>query len=189
MENIKEILKKHGIELTEEQEKKVNDDVNANYRTINDYNKQKDKLDLANQNLSTTKQAFEDFKKDYEGVDVKELKSKVSTLTQQLTDKDNEYSNKLNTIELKSKIKDALQKKQCIDVDVAMSQIKIDDLLKSQNQDTDLTSAVDSLAENKKFLFEKQKTGTKINVGGSTGEGDNNNVTTLKGALLEAFNK
>ncbi len=41
MENIKEILKKHGIELTEEQETEVNKDVNANYRTINDYNKQK----------------------------------------------------------------------------------------------------------------------------------------------------
>ena len=173
MKNILEILKSHNIELTDEQSKAIQEEVNANYKTIADYNKQKDKLDLANTQLKETKDAFDEFKKGYEGVDIEELKGKVDTLTQQLADKDTDYQNKLGSLELKGKLKDALREKGCIDIDLAMTQFNFDELLTSKNQDKDLETAINTVAENKKMLFQQEpqpKGG--INLGGGTGGND-----------------
>lgn len=184
MKNIIEILKSHNIELNEEQSKAIQEEVNANYKTIADYNKQKDKLDLANTQLKETKDAFDDFKKGYEGVDVDELKGKVDTLTQQLADKDTDYQTKLGSLELKYKLKDALREKGCIDIDLAMTQFNIDELLASKNQDKDLETSISNLAENKKMLFQQdpQPKGG-INLGGGTGGNNGDTVKTLKDAL------
>lgn len=184
MKNIIEILKSQNIELNEEQTKAIQEEVNANYKTIADYNKQKDKLDLANTQLQETKDAFEDFKKGYEGVDIDELKEKVDTLTQQLADKDADYQNKLGSLELKGKLKDALREKGCIDIDLAMTQFNIDELLASKNQDKDLETSISNLVENKKMLFQQEpqpKGG--INLGGGTGGNNGDTVKTLKDAL------
>lgn len=170
MKNILEILKSQNIELTDEQSKAIQEDVNANYKTVVDYNKQKDKLDLASTQLQETKDAFDEFKKGYEGVDIDELKGKVDTLTQQLAEKDTNYQNKLGSLELKGKLKDALREKGCIDIDLAMTQFNLEELLASKNQDKDLETSISNLAENKKMLFQQEpqpKGG--INIGGGTG--------------------
>ena len=44
MKNILEILQENGIELTEDQKKKVNSEVLENYKTVADYETQKTKL-------------------------------------------------------------------------------------------------------------------------------------------------
>ncbi len=176
MKNILEILKSHNIELNEEQSKAIQEDVNANYKTVVDYNKQKDKLDLANTQLKETKDAFDEFKKGYEGVDIDELKGKVDTLTQQLTEKDTDYQTKLGSLELKGKLKDALREKGCIDIDLAMTQFNLEELLESKNQDKDLETSVSNLVEHKKMLFQQEpqpKGG--INLGGVTNQNDGNN--------------
>ena len=184
MKNILEILKSHNIELTDEQSKAIQEEVNANYKTIADYNKQKDKLDLANTQLKETKDAFDEFKKGYEGVDIDELKGKVDTLTQQLADKDTDYQTKLGSLELKGKLKDALREKGCIDIDLAMTQFNFDELLASKNQDKDLETSISNLVENKKMLFQQdpQPKGG-INLGGGTGGNNGDTVKTLKDAL------
>lgn len=171
MKNILEILKSQNIKLTDEQTKAIEKEVSENYKTIADYDKQKAKLELANEQLSETKTAFDDFKKGYEGVDVDELKGKVDTLTQQLADKDTDYQKKLGTIELNNKLKDGLRDNGCIDLDLAMTQFNIEELLASKNQDKDIETALNGLKENKKMLFQEKKpkpTGG-INIGGGTG--------------------
>lgn len=173
MKNILEILKSHNIELTDEQSKAIQEEVNANYKTIADYNKQKDKLDLANTQLQETKDAFEDFKKGYEGVDIDELKGKVDTLTQQLADKDTDYQKKLDTIELTNELKENLRNEKCIDIDLAMTQFNLDELLASKNRSQDIQNTMKNLVENKKMLFQQEpqpKGG--INLGGGTGGND-----------------
>ena len=64
MKNILEILKSQNIELTDEQSKAIEKEIAENYKTIADYQKQKDKLDVANTQLKDTRDAFEEFKKD-----------------------------------------------------------------------------------------------------------------------------
>lgn len=171
MKNIIEILKSQNIELNDEQTKAIEKEVSENYKTIADYDKQKAKLELANEQLSETKTAFDDFKKGYEGVDVDELKGKVDTLTQQLADKDTDYQKKLGTIELNNKLKDGLRDNGCIDLDLAMTQFNIEELLASKNQDKDIETALNGLKENKKMLFQEKEPKPRggINIGGGTG--------------------
>lgn len=184
MKNILEILKSQNIELNEEQTKAIQEEVNANYKTIADYNKQKDKLDLANTQLKETKEAFDDFKKGYEGVDIDELKGKVDTLTQQIIDKDTDYQKKLDTIELTNELKENLRNEKCIDIDLAMTQFNLDELLASKNRSQDIQNTMKNLVENKKMLFQQEpqpKGG--INLGGGTGGNNGDTVKTLKDAL------
>lgn len=171
MKNIIEILKSQNIELNDEQSKAIEKEVSENYKTIADYQKQKDKLDVANTQLKDTRDAFEEFKKDFDGVDVKDLKGKVDTLTQQLADKDTDYQKKLGTIELNNKLKDGLRDNGCIDLELAMTQFDIEELLASKNQDKDIETALNGLKENKKMLFQSQEPKPKggINIGGGTG--------------------
>ena len=174
MKNIIEILKSQNIELTEEQTKAINDEVKANYKTIADYDRQADKLKLANDQLEETKDAFEDFKKNYDGVDIEELKGKIVTLNDQLNSKETEYQTNLNRLDLTSKLKDKLREKGCLDIDLAITQFNLDDLLSSKNQESDLETALNKVVENKGMLFkepETQKVDT-INIGGTVKKPD-----------------
>lgn len=81
MKNIIEILKESNIELTKEQEDSVTKLVNDNYKTIAEFERQKDKLSLAENNAKDIQTKFDDFKKSYDGVDVQELRNKINTLT------------------------------------------------------------------------------------------------------------
>lgn len=185
MKNILEILKSQNIELNDDQTKAIEKEVSENYKTIADYQKQKEKLDVANTQLKDTKDAFEEFKKNFDGVDVDELKSKVETLNQKLADKDNEMQTKLGTIELNNKLKDGLRDNGCIDLDLAMTQFNIEELLASKNQDKDIETALNGLKENKKMLFQSQEPKPKggINIGGGTGGSNIDEPKTLKDAL------
>lgn len=174
MKNIIEILKSQKIELTEEQTKAINDEVKANYKTVADYDRQADKLKLANDQLEETKGAFEDFKKNYDGVDVEELKVKVDTLNEQLNTKETEYQKNLNRLDLTSKLKDKLREKGCLDIDLAITQFNLDDLLTSKNQESDLDNALNTVVESKAMLFkepEAKKVDT-INAGGKVEKTD-----------------
>ena len=79
MKNIIEILKESNIELTKEQEESVTKLVNENYKTIAEFDKQKEKLSLAENNAKDIQTKFDDFKKSYDGVDVEELRNKINT--------------------------------------------------------------------------------------------------------------
>lgn len=174
MKNIIEILKSQNIELTEEQTKAINDEVKVNYKTVADYDRQADKLELANDQLKKTKGAFEDFKKNYDGVDIEELKEKIDTLNDQLNSKETEYQTNLNRLDLTSKLKDKLREKGCLDMDLAITQFNLDDLLSSKNQESDLETALNKVIENKGMLFKEpeiQKIDT-INVGGTVKKTD-----------------
>ena len=174
MKNIIEILKSQNIELTEEQTKAINDEVTVNYKTVADYDRQVDKLELANNQLKKTKGAFEDFKKKCDGVDIEELKGKIDTLNDQLNSKETEYQTNLNRLDLTSKLKDKLREKGCLDMDLAITQFNLDDLLSSKNQESDLETALNKVIENKGMLFKEpeiQKIDT-INVGGTVKKTD-----------------
>ena len=77
MKNIIEILKESNIELTKEQEESITKLVNDNYKTIAEFDKQKEKLSLAENNAKEIQTKFDNFKKSYDGVDVEELKNNL----------------------------------------------------------------------------------------------------------------
>ena len=54
MKNIETILKELGIELTDEQKEKLKKEHNENYKTINEYEKQAEKIETLEKSVKDT---------------------------------------------------------------------------------------------------------------------------------------
>ena len=107
MKNIETILSEvEGIELTDEQKKSIVDAVNENYKTVNDWQKQVDKVNNLTQQLTTTKDEL----KKFDGVDADDLKNQIADLQKKLKDADDELQTKLADRDFNDLVKDAIQK-------------------------------------------------------------------------------
>lgn len=181
MKNIIEILKESNIELTEEQEDSVTKLVNDNYKTIAEFDKQKEKLSLAENNAKDIQTKFDKFKENYDGVDVEELRKKINTLTNDIDTQKTTYETQISKMNLDSVLSAKAKEYGCKDFDLAKSQFNYDDLLKSKDQTNDIDKAFKTLKENKPILFEeKQNEPTaKGNIVGSSGQGENPNAEDL----------
>lgn len=181
MKNIIEILKESNIELTKEQEESVTKLVNDNYKTIAEFDKQKEKLSLAENNAKDIQKKFDKFKESYDGVDVEELRNKINTLTNDIDTQKTTYETQISKMNLDSVLSAKAKEYGCKDFDLAKSQFNYDDLLNSKDQTNDIDKAFKILKENKPILFEeKQNEPTaKGNIVGSSGQGENPNAEDL----------
>lgn len=173
MKNILEILKDNSIELTEEQSTAIEKSVKENYKALADYDNQKKKLELAEQKVKDTQTAFDEFKKGFEGVDVKELKGKVDTLNSTIETQKADYEKRIKTMELDGILKEVSSTMGCVDYDLAKTQIDYDKLLESKNQKEDVQAMFTSLKETKPILFEakQEPTGKSGVIGGNGNDG------------------
>lgn len=188
MKNILEILKDNSVELSDEQTKNIEKEVKENYKTIVDYENQKEKLDLAKKSADDTQKAFDDFKKGFEGVDVEELKKKVGTLEQTLSTQKEESDKKIKVLELDSILKSVSKEQNCIDFDLAKTQLNYEELLNSKNQKEDAEKAFSSLKESKPHLFEVSNKNKRRIL--PSGEDDTESkVLSLKDALKKHYNE
>lgn len=151
MKNIETILSEAGIELTDEQKKTVVDGVAENYKTVNDWQKQVDKVNNLTQQLTTTK---EDLKK-FDGVDADGLKSKVAELEQKLKDADADYQTKLADRDFNDLIDGEIRTQNGINAKAIKSLLDLDTLKTSKNQKDDVAKAIKKLteADDSKMLF------------------------------------
>ena len=181
MKNIIEILKESNIELTKEQEDSVTKLVNDNYKTIAEFERQKDKLSLAENNAKDIQTKFDDFKKSYDGVDVEELKKQINTLTNDIENQKTTYEVQISKMNLDSVLSAKAKEYGCKDFDLAKSQFNYDDLLKSKDQTNDIDKAFKTLKENKPILFEEEQNepSVKGNIVGNSGQGENPNAEDL----------
>lgn len=181
MKNIIEILKESNIKLTKEQEDSVTKLVNENYKTIAEFDKQKEKLSLAENNAKEIQTKFDNFKKSYDGVDVKELKNKINTLTNDIDTQKTNYETQISKMNLDSVLSAKAKEYGCKDFDLAKSQFNYDDLLNSKDQTNDIDKAFKTLKENKPILFEEEQKGHTAtgNIVGSSGQGKNSNAEDL----------
>lgn len=181
MKNIIEILKESNIELTKEQEESITKLVNDNYKTIAEFDKQKEKLSLAEKNAKDIQTKFDKFKENYEGVDVEELRKKINTLTNDIDTQKTNYETQISKMNLDSVLSAKAKEYGCKDFDLAKSQFNYDDLLNSKDQTNDIDKVFKTLKENKPILFEeKQNEPTaKGNIVGSSGQGENPNAEDL----------
>lgn len=181
MKNIIEILKESNIELTKEQEESVTKLVNDNYKTIAEFDKQKEKLSLADNNAKEIQTKFDDFKKSYDGVDVQELRNKINTLTNDIETQKTSYEVQISKMNLDSVLSAKAKEYGCKDFDLAKSQFNYDDLLNSKDQTNDIDKAFKALKENKPILFEEKQNepSVKGNIVGNSGQGENPNAEDL----------
>lgn len=181
MKNIIEILKESNIELTKEQEESITKLVNENYKTIAEFDKQKDKLSLAENNAKDIQTKFDDFKKNYDGVDVEELRKKINTLTNDIDTQKTTYETQISKMNLDSVLSAKAKEYGCKDFDLAKSQFNYDDLLNSKDQTKDIDKAFKTLKENKPILFEEKQNepALKGNIIAKSGQGENPNAEDL----------
>lgn len=181
MKNIIEILKESNIELTKEQEESITKLVNDNYKTIAEFDKQKEKLSLAENNAKDIQTKFDKFKESYDGVDVEELRNKINTLTNDIDTQKTTYETQISKMNLDSVLSAKAKEYGCKDFDLAKSQFNYDDLLNSKDQTNDIDKAFKALKENKPILFEEEQKGptAKGNIVGNSGQGENPNAEDL----------
>lgn len=165
MKNIETILSEVGIELTDEQKKAIVDGVAENYKTINDWQKQVDKVSNLTQQLTTTKDEL----KKFDGVDAEGLKKQIADLEQKLKDADADYQTKLADRDFDDLIESEIRSHKGINAKAIRSLLDIDALKTSKNQKNDVASAIKKLteAEDSKMLFgsaepEKKGSGSPI---------------------------
>ena len=176
MKNVEQILQDIGIELTDEQKKTLNKEVNENYRTINDYNTQKQKLETAEQTAKDNETALNNFKKELEKLDVKdidEVKAKFTDYQTSLSSQKDEYERKIKSLELETVLKAKADELKCKDYDLARSQI-------------DIEKAFNSLKENKPILFSEEEPNPK-GKGGIIGSSGNTEEEKQEALLRSAM--
>lgn len=153
MKNIEAILKEAGLEVTAEQLTAIEKAVKENYKTVVDYDKQKEKLDAAEDKAKTLEESLEKFK----DVDPEALKQSIEDLKKELKQKDTEYAGKIADRDFEDVLKDAISGAKGKNAKAIRALLDLDTLKASKNQKDDVAAAIKALteAEDSAFLFAK----------------------------------
>ena len=153
MKNIEAILKEAGLEVTAEQLAAIEKAVKESYKTVVDYDKQKEKLDAAEDKAKTLEESLEKFK----DVDPEALKQSIEDLKKELKQKDTEYAGKIADRDFEDVLKDAISGAKGKNAKAIRALLDLDTLKASKNQKDDVAAAIKALteAEDSAFLFAK----------------------------------
>ena len=151
MKNIETILKEAGLEVTAEQLAAIDKEVKENYKTVTDYDKQKDKLTAAEDKVKTLTESLDKFK----DVDADKLSSEIADLKEQLAKKDSDYKAQLADRDFDDIVKDAIAEAHGKNAKAIRALLDVDTLKASKNQKADVVAAIKKLteAEDSKMLF------------------------------------
>lgn len=178
MKNIFEILKEFGLELPEDKKKDFEKTVLDNYKTVSDYEKQKEKLTAAEDTIKVNDTALEDLKKQLEGfkdVDVSALNKRISELEEEKKNLETDYQTKLADRDFNAILKDSIVAAHGKNAKAIAALLDIEALKASKNQKEDIAAAIKTLteAEDSKMLFGEPETVVKTGnvIGAVTGNG------------------
>lgn len=184
MKNIFEIMKEYGLEVPEDKKADFEKTVLENYKTVSDYNNQKQKLDTANETIKLNDTAIGDLKKQLDGfkdVDVTELKNRISTLESEKETIKKEYDEKIADRDFQDSVKGMIAKYKGRNEKAIMALLDMETLKASKNQNEDLEKAFKELAEaeDSKMLFgENVQVDGRGNPIGTVKSGENQSTPT-----------
>lgn len=170
-EQIAAVLKENETDITAEQKKTQSAELERdNY---------KGQLDTAQTTL-----------KDFEGIDVNELQTKVQTLTTDLATKEAEYQGRIADMQFSDLLKGEIQKRGGRNEKAILGILDVESLKGSKNQSQDIAAALDSIKESDAYLFgAEEPIESPVILGGRTC-GMDSNTATLRAAMgLSAPNK
>lgn len=110
MQNYEKILEDLGIEIPEDKKADLKKKMSENYKTVADYNKQVEKKDEYKTSLDEAQSKLAELEKE----DVDGLKTKITTLTQELADEKEARAKEAKQTELRDKVKDFLSDKKFV---------------------------------------------------------------------------
>lgn len=186
MKNIFAIMKDFGLELPEEKAKEFEKAVNENYKTINDYENQKAKIESLDQKVKDSETAMSKLQKTiktFEGVDVAALNKTIDDLKADNQKKDDDYNQKLADRDFNDLLKDNIQNAKGLNSKAIIANLDIETLKTSKNQQADISAALKALSESDdcKMLFGTVKQpAAQMNLIGGIGESGGSDSTTAQ---------
>lgn len=151
MKNIEQILADNGIELTDEQKTAINNAVNENYKTVNDWQKQVDDAKALRTTLKDTQEKL----KAFDGVDAAALNNEIVKLKADLEQKDADYQAQIADRDFQDLLKESIASVNGRNAKAITALLDIDTLKASKNQKEDIATALKNLSEEEdsKMLF------------------------------------
>lgn len=150
------------------------------------YEKQKTELLAKEDKLKTTEEAL----KNFEGVNVSELKEKISALNKELEEKDKNYKTELAERDFKSLLDSSIVEAKGKNKKAISALLDLDTLRESKNQKEDIQKALEELSksEDSKMLFGEPEpsvvgNGSAIGAIGTSGNNDNSEIDAIRAAM------
>ena len=193
MKNIFELMKEYGLELPEDKKKDFEKTLLENYKTVKDYDAQKEKLETAEGKVTASETTINGLKEDlkkFEGVDVAGLNKRITDLENDIKTKDTEYAQKIADRDFDDLLSESIRGANGKNAKAIKALLDMDTLKASKNRKDDVAAAIKALteAEDSKMLFgeadEPDHTGSVIGKVGKTGK---ETTDTLRSAVADFY--
>lgn len=149
MKNIYDILKEFDLEVPEERKSDFDKLWKENYRTKSEYDNAVAKRDEYKESLDTVNGKL----KDFEGVNVEDLKGQIMQLQNDLRAKDDAYAAKEADRKFTDTLKEAIKTAGGRNDKAVMALLDIDALKASKDQTEDIKKALETAKESDAYLF------------------------------------
>lgn len=194
MKNILTILKELGIEVPKDKEENLNTAVAENYKPVADYDKQKEKLDAANETIKANDTAMKDLQAKLDGfkdVDVSGLNQRITDLEAEKANIQKDYDAKIADRDFNDLVKESIAAVNGKNPKAITALLDVDTLKASKNQKEDIAAALKALteAEDSKMLFGEPEPNPVVtrNLIGQVQKTPGQSTDTLKDALKERY--
>lgn len=149
MKNIYDILKDFGLEVPEDKRADFDKAWKENYRTKADYDKVAGQRDEYKTSLDTVNGKL----KEFDGVDVADLRGQIEALKQDLKDKDAEYAAREADRAFNETLREAIKEAGGRNDKAVMALLDVEALKASKDQSADIKKALDAARESDAYLF------------------------------------
>ena len=149
MKNIYDILKDFGLEVPEDKKADFDKAWKENYRTKAEYEKATSQRDEYKTSLDTVNAKL----KEFEGVDVADLKGQITTLQDNLKKKDAEYAAKETERAFNDTLDKAITAAGGRNAKAIRGLLDLEALKGSKDQTEDIKKALESVKESDAYLF------------------------------------
>lgn len=149
MKNIYDILKDFGMEVPEDKKTDFDKAWKENYRTKSDYDKVAGQRDDYKTSLDTVNAKL----KEFEGVDVEDLKGQIATLQGDLRKKDDEYAAKEAERAFNDSLDKAIMEAGGRNPKAIRGMLDLETLKGSKDQTEDIKKALEAVKESDSYLF------------------------------------
>lgn len=157
-------------------------------KIMDEHGKDVTKLTTERDNFKNQYETAQTALKGFEGVDVNELQTKISTLNTQLANKDTEWQGKLDELEFSGLLKDAVKGAGARNDKAVIALLDVANLKKSKNRQADIITALEAVKKDNGFLFEDDDP-QNVNLGGDHDNKPETKELTWESALEEHYGK
>lgn len=185
MENIHAILDKYGVTVAEDKKADFDKAVAENYKTIAEFGK----VTAARDNFKSQLDNATNSLKEFEGVDVEDLKGKITSLTNDLNTQKTKYEQQLADLDFENALDLAITGKKGKSVKAVKALLDVDSLKASKNQRDDIDAALEALKKDSGYLFEEENNTPPPYAGGTGRTQKKGEDMNLRSALSERYHK